>query len=101
MVFGVKRAFSFSVLFGVTLQKFLFQIMRRRLLLKYLQILFFIVIGSVNFLNALKTGSIMDWIVYAVCMLGIIVVAFSIKSIRDAHKGIVEDKPAKNKKAKK
>lgn len=69
--------------------------MRRRLVLKYLQILFFIVIGSVNFLNALKTGSIMDWIVYAVCMLGIIVVSFSIKAIRDAQKGITEDKPAK------
>jgi hypothetical protein len=75
--------------------------MRRRLLIKYLQILFFIVIGSVNFLNALKTGSIIDWSVYAVCMLGIIVVAFSIKSIRDANKAIVEDKPMKKKKTKK
>lgn len=75
--------------------------MRRRLLLKYLQILFFIVIGSINFLNALKTGSFMDWIVYAVCMLGIIIVSFSIKAIRDAHKGIVEDKPVKKIKLKK
>ncbi len=75
--------------------------MRKRLLLKYLQILFFIVLGSVNFLNALKTGDILDWIVYAVCMIGIIVVSFSIKAIRDAHKGIVEDKPAGKVKVKK
>jgi hypothetical protein len=75
--------------------------MRRRLVIKYLQVLFFIVIGSLNFLNALKTGSLMDWIVYAVCMLGIIVVSFSIKGLRDAEKGITEEsKSVKTKKRK-
>jgi len=75
--------------------------MRRSILIKYLQVLFFIVVGSVNFLNALKTGSIIDWIVYAFCMIGVIVVAFSIKSQRDRERGIVDEKPAAKPKLKK
>ena len=79
--------------------------MRRSILIKYLQILFFIVIGSINFLNALKTGSLVDWIIYAVCMIGIIVVAFSIKTQRERERGISEEKSAakakKKQKAKK
>jgi hypothetical protein len=75
--------------------------MSRSILIKYLQILFFIVIGSINFLNALKTGSIIDWIVYAVCMIGVMVVAFSIKSQRDRERGIVDEKPTAKAKVKK
>lgn len=75
--------------------------MRRTYILKYLQILFFIIIGSVNFLNALKTGSIVDWIIYAVCMVGIMVVAFSIKKLRDQEKGIKDEKAATKPKLKK
>lgn len=57
--------------------------MRRTLVIRYLQILFFIIIGSINFLNALKTADPVDWIIYAVCMIGIIVVAFSIRKVRE------------------
>jgi len=75
--------------------------MRRKLLFKYFQVLFFIVFGSVNFLNAIKTGNLFDWLVYAACMVGLMVVAFSIKKLRDQHKGIVEDKTASKTKVKK
>ena len=75
--------------------------MRRSIFIKYLQILFFIVIGSINFLNALKTGSIVDWIVYAFCMIGVMVVAFSIKSQRDRERGIADEKPTAKAKVKK
>lgn len=62
--------------------------MRRQYILKYFQIIFFIIIGSINFLNAIKTGNLVDWIIYAVCMVGIIIVAFSLKKLRDQEKGI-------------
>lgn len=70
--------------------------MRRKLIIKYFQVLFFIVFGSLNFINAIRTGNILDWLVYAACMVGIMVVAFSIKKLRDAEKGIV-DLPAPKK----
>ena len=74
--------------------------MRRPYLLKYLQIIFFIIIGSVNFLNAIRSGNIFDWIIYAICMIGIMVVAFSIKRLRDQENGVFEGKPEQKNKPK-
>lgn len=62
--------------------------MQRKYVFKYLQIIFLIILGSVNFLNAIKTGFLLDWVIYALCMIGIMVVAFSIKKLRDEEKGI-------------
>lgn len=60
--------------------------MQRKYVFKYLQIIFLIILGSVNFLNAIKTGFLLDWVIYALCMIGIMVVAFSIKKLRDEDK---------------
>ena len=75
--------------------------MRRKLFIKYLQVFFFIVFGSINFINAIKTGNIVDWLVYAACMVGLMVIAFSIKKLRDEQKGIVDAPAPKKVKVKK
>lgn len=75
--------------------------MRRKIIIKYIQVFFFILFGSLNFINAIKTGNIIDWLVYAACMVGLMAVAFSIKKLRDQQKGIVDEpepKPTKIKK---
>ncbi|MFC5270211.1 hypothetical protein [Adhaeribacter terreus] len=75
--------------------------MRRKIIIKYIQVFFFILFGSLNFINAIKTGNIVDWLVYAACMVGLIVVAFSIKKLRDEQKAIVDAPASKKAKAKK
>jgi hypothetical protein len=74
--------------------------MQRKYVFKYLQIILLIILGSVNFLNAIKTGFILDWVIYALCMIGIMVVAFSIKKLRDEDKAIAEANPVDKKKQK-
>ena len=74
--------------------------MQRKYVFKYLQIILLIILGSVNFLNAIKTGFILDWVIYALCMIGIMVVAFSIKKLRDEEKGIREENAGVKKKQK-
>lgn len=74
--------------------------MRRKYVFKYLQIILLIILGSVNFINAIKTGFILDWVIYALCMIGIMVVAFSIKKLRDEEKGIAEENAGVKKKLK-
>jgi hypothetical protein len=75
--------------------------MQRKYIFKYLQIILLIILGSVNFLNAIKTGFILDWVIYALCMIGIMVVAFSIKKLRDEEKGMKESKAVSGTKGKK
>ena len=75
--------------------------MQRKYVFKYLQIIFLIILGSVNFLNAIKTGFLLDWVIYALCMIGIMVIAFSIKKLRDEDKRIVNEKSAADSKLKK
>ena len=75
--------------------------MRRKLVVKYIQVFFFILFGSLNFINAIKTGNIIDWLVYAACMVGLIVVAFSIKKLREAQKVINAENQLVNSKEKK
>ena len=75
--------------------------MRRKLVIKYIQVFFFILFGSLNFINAIKTGNIIDWLVYAACMVGLIVVAFSIKKLREAQKVINAENQLVNSKKKK
>ena len=75
--------------------------MRRKLIVKYIQVFFFILFGSLNFINAIKTGNLIDWLVYAACMVGLMVVAFSIKKLRDEQKVIADAPAPKKAKAKK
>ncbi|MBK0402999.1 hypothetical protein I5M27_08365 [Adhaeribacter sp. BT258] len=75
--------------------------MRRKIIVKYIQVFFFILFGSLNFINAIKTGNLVDWLVYAACMVGLMVVAFSIKKLRDEQKGIVDTPVLKSSKTKK
>ena len=75
--------------------------MRRKLIVKYIQVFFFIFFGSLNFINAIKTGNLVDWLVYAACMVGLMVVAFSIKKLRDEQKVITDAPAPKKAKAKK
>ena len=74
--------------------------MSRKIVIKYIQVFFFILFGSLNFINAIKTGNLFDWLVYAACMVGLMMVAFSIKKLRDEHKEAGKIKPVLNSKKK-
>lgn len=75
--------------------------MRRKIVIKYIQVFFFILFGSLNFINAIKTNNLVDWMVYVACMVGLIMVAFSIKKLRDEQKGLTTEAAPEKGKARK